>query len=89
LTQVEKAQNQKIHSLYARIAGLTAVTFLIEGAILAWSAWLIPPKDIAPASQGGVGTMLFSAATTAGRLPGDAIEGGGEVGEDFSRAVRP
>ena len=26
-----------------------------------------------PASQGGVGTMLFSAAMTAGRLSGDAI----------------
>jgi MFS family permease len=44
------------------IAGLTAVTFLIEGAILDWSALLITSKDIVPASQGGMGYMLFSAA---------------------------
>jgi hypothetical protein len=55
------------------IAGLTAVTFLIEGAILDWSALLITSKNIVPASQGGVGTMLFSAAMTVGRLLGDAI----------------
>jgi MFS family permease len=54
------------------IAGLTAVTFLIEGAILDWSALLITSKNIAPASQGGVGYMLFSAAMTVGRLFGDA-----------------
>ena len=55
------------------IAGLTAVTFLIEGAILDWSALLITSKNIVPASQGGVGYMLFSAAMTMGRLSGDAI----------------
>jgi predicted MFS family arabinose efflux permease len=55
------------------IAGLTAVTFLIEGAILDWSALLITSKNIVPASQGGVGYMLFSIAMTAGRLSGDAI----------------
>jgi hypothetical protein len=55
------------------IAGLTAVTFLIEGAILDWSALLITSKNIVPASQGGVGYMLFSAAMTVGRLSGDAI----------------
>jgi MFS family permease len=55
------------------IAGLTAVTFLIEGAILDWSALLITSKNIVPASQGGVGYMLFSVAMTAGRLSGDAI----------------
>ena len=54
------------------IAGLTAVTFLIEGAILDWSALLITSKNIVPASQGGVGYMLFSAAMTVGRLFGDA-----------------
>jgi predicted MFS family arabinose efflux permease len=55
------------------IAGLTAVTFLTEGAILDWSALLITSRDILPASQGGVGYMLFSIAMTAGRLSGDAI----------------
>jgi hypothetical protein len=58
------------------IAGLTAVTVLIEGAILDWSALLITSKNIVLASQGGVGTMLFSAAMTAGRLSGDAIVAG-------------
>jgi predicted MFS family arabinose efflux permease len=55
------------------IAGLTAVTFLTEGAILDWSALLITSKNIVPASQGGVGYMLFSMAMTVGRLLGDAI----------------
>jgi MFS family permease len=55
------------------IAGLAAVTFLIEGAILDWSALLITSKNIVPASQGGVGYMLFSAAMTVGRLSGDGI----------------
>jgi MFS family permease len=55
------------------IAGLTAVTFLIEGAILDWSALLITTADIVPPSQGGLGYMLFSIAMTAGRLLGDAI----------------
>jgi MFS family permease len=55
------------------IAGLTAVTFLIEGAILDWSALLITSKNMVPASQGGVGYMLFSIAMTLGRLSGDAI----------------
>jgi predicted MFS family arabinose efflux permease len=55
------------------IAGLTAVTFLIEGAILDWSALLITANDIVPAQRGGVGYMLFSIAMTTGRLSGDAI----------------
>jgi predicted MFS family arabinose efflux permease len=55
------------------IAGLTAVTFLTEGAILDWSALLITSRDMVPASQGGVGYMLFSMAMTVGRLLGDAI----------------
>src|SRR5207248_8614679 len=37
------------------IAGLTAVAFLVEGAILDWSALLITSENIVPAPQGGVG----------------------------------
>jgi predicted MFS family arabinose efflux permease len=55
------------------IAALAAVAFLIEGAILDWSALLIAQKRLAPATEGGLGYMLFSIAMTAGRLAGDAV----------------
>jgi predicted MFS family arabinose efflux permease len=55
------------------IAGLAAVTFLAEGALLDWSALLITQKGLAPAAQGGLGYMLFSIAMTVGRLSGDAV----------------
>lgn len=55
------------------IAGLAAVTFLAEGALLDWSALLITQKGLATAAQGGLGYMLFSVAMTIGRLSGDAV----------------
>jgi len=55
------------------LASLAAITFLVEGAMLDWGALLLTTSDHVPATQGGVGYMLFSIAMTAGRLGGDAI----------------
>jgi len=57
------------------IAGLAAVAFLVEGAMLDWGALLITREGLVTAAQGGLGFMLFSIAMTAGRLSGDAIVG--------------
>jgi MFS family permease len=55
------------------LAALTAITFLVEGALLDWSALLITGKGLVATARGGVGYMLFSIAMTVGRLSGDAI----------------
>jgi MFS family permease len=55
------------------LAGLAAATFLVEGAILDWSALLLVDRSLAGADQAGVGYMLFAAAMTIGRLAGDRI----------------
>lgn len=55
------------------IAALTAITFLVEGAILDWSALLLLERDLTTVAQGGLAYMLFSVAMVAGRLTGDRI----------------
>ena len=55
------------------LAGLTAITFLAEGALLDWGALLISSDGLVDVKQSGVGYMLFSIAMTAGRLTGDAL----------------
>ncbi len=55
------------------LAALAAITFLVEGAVLDWSALLLTSEGRVEASQGGLGYMLFAIAMTAGRLCGDAI----------------
>lgn len=55
------------------LAGLTAVSFLAEGALLDWSALLITGAGLVPATGGGIGYMLFSIAMTAGRFGGDVL----------------
>jgi MFS family permease len=61
------------HGIVLLLAGLGAVTFLVEGAILDWSALLIVDAGLAAAAQGGLGYMLFSIAMTIGRLTGNHI----------------
>jgi hypothetical protein len=61
------------HGIVLLLACLTAITFLVEGALLDWSALLITGAGLVAATQGGVGYMLFSIAMTAGRLGGDAV----------------
>ncbi|GAB7523173.1 MFS transporter [Paraburkholderia sp. 2C] len=61
------------HGVVLLLAALTAITFLVEGALLDWSALLITGKGLVDAARGGVGYMLFSIAMTMGRFSGDAI----------------
>jgi hypothetical protein len=55
------------------LAVLAGITFLVEGALLDWSALLITGKGLVGAAQGGLGYMFFSIAMTAGRFGGDAL----------------
>jgi MFS family permease len=55
------------------LAVLTAIMFLVEGALLDWSAVLITSQGVVGQSRGGVGYMLFAIAMTVGRLSGDAL----------------
>ncbi|WP_430642573.1 MFS transporter [Bradyrhizobium frederickii] len=55
------------------IAVLAAITFLVEGSMLDWSALLLVERDLLAEAHGGIGCMLFSIAVAAGRLGGDAV----------------
>lgn len=59
--------------LVLAIAALACITFLVEGALLDWSALLITENGLFPVAQGGAGYIFFSVAMTVGRLTGDAI----------------
>ena len=47
--------------------------FLVEGAILDWSALLITEKGLVGTAQGGLGYSIFAIAMTVGRLSGDLV----------------
>ena len=55
------------------LAGLAAVCFLVEGAMLDWSALLLTTRSLAAPAQGGLGYAFFAVAMTVGRFSGDAI----------------
>ena len=55
------------------LAGLVAISFLLDGVLLNWGALFISGKGLVPATQGGLGYMLFSIAMMAGRLSGDTL----------------
>jgi hypothetical protein len=59
--------------LLAGLAGLAGVCFLVEGAVLDWSALLLTEGGLVAATRGGLGFMVFSVAMTAGRFGGDAL----------------
>jgi Major Facilitator Superfamily len=61
------------HAIVLLLAALAAITFLVEGAMLDWSALLLVGAGLVREAQGGLGYMLFSIAMTAGRLGGDAV----------------
>ncbi|MFC3653307.1 MFS transporter [Dyella humi] len=61
------------HGVVLVLAGLAAIMFLAEGAILDWSALLITDKALVAEAHGGLGYTLFAAAMTIGRLCGDAV----------------
>ncbi|OWQ85014.1 MFS transporter [Roseateles terrae] len=55
------------------LAALAGVTFLVEGAVLDWSALLMTSTNLVSTAHGGLGFMLFSVAMTVGRFTGDAL----------------
>ena len=55
------------------LAALAFVMFLVEGAILDWSALLATGKGLVGEARGGLGYSMFAIAMTAGRLSGDFV----------------
>jgi predicted MFS family arabinose efflux permease len=55
------------------IAIFAAISFLVEGALLDWSAILLVGEHFVSAAHGGLGYMLFSIAMTISRFAGDGI----------------
>lgn len=55
------------------LGALAFVAFLVEGAILDWSALLMTTHQNIPAAQAGIAYAVFSVAMTAGRLGGDRV----------------
>lgn len=53
------------------IALLAAISFLLEGALLDWSALLLVGERLLSPERGGLGYMFFSIAMTFSRLVGD------------------
>jgi hypothetical protein len=61
------------HGIVLLLAALAAVMFLVEGAILDWSALLVTEKGLVREAQGGLGYSILAVAMTAGRLGGDFV----------------
>jgi predicted MFS family arabinose efflux permease len=61
------------HGAVLLLAALAAIMFLVEGAMLDWSALLLTGSSRLPAAQAGLGYIMFSIAMTAGRLVGDRV----------------
>ncbi|UFZ07590.1 MFS transporter [Bradyrhizobium ontarionense] len=61
------------HGAVMLLAALAAIMFLVEGAMLDWSALLLTGSGRLPAAQAGLGYIMFSIAMTAGRLVGDGV----------------
>jgi predicted MFS family arabinose efflux permease len=55
------------------IAIFAAILFLVEGALLDWSALLLVGEHLVSPEHGGLGYMIFSIAMTVGRFAGDGI----------------
>src|SRR6202162_6468691 len=55
------------------IAIFAAISFLVEGALLDWSALLLVGEHLVSAAHGGLGYMFFSIAMTFSRFVGDGI----------------
>jgi len=61
------------HGIVVLLAASAAVMFLVEGAILDWSALLVTQKGFVAEAQGGLGYSIFAISMTAGRLGGDFV----------------
>jgi predicted MFS family arabinose efflux permease len=55
------------------LAALAAITFLVEGAMLDWSALLLIDTNLLTPAYGGLGYTMFAIAMTLGRIAGDRI----------------
>jgi predicted MFS family arabinose efflux permease len=55
------------------LAALAAITFLVEGAMLDWSALLLIDTNLVTPAYGGLGYTMFAIAMTLGRIVGDRI----------------
>ena len=55
------------------IAVFAAISFLVEGALLDWSALLLVGEHLVSVAHGGLGYMLFSIAMTLSRFAGDRL----------------
>jgi predicted MFS family arabinose efflux permease len=55
------------------LAALAAITFLVEGAMLDWSALLLIDTNLLTPAYGGLGYTMFAIAMTSGRIVGDRI----------------
>jgi predicted MFS family arabinose efflux permease len=61
------------HGVVLLLAALAAIMFLVEGALLDWSALLVTGKGLVSEARGGLGYAIFAIAMTAGRLGGDFV----------------
>lgn len=61
------------HGAVLLLAGLAGVCFLVEGAVLDWSALLLTTESLSVPARAGLGYAFFSVAMTAGRFGGDAV----------------
>lgn len=59
------------HGRVALLAGLAAIAFLAEGAILDWGAVLLMARRLVSSDQAGLGYTVFAVAITVARLAGD------------------
>lgn len=77
LPQIAQAQQGLLfarpHGVVVLLAALAAITFVIEGAMLDWSALLLVDGGVLPKAQGGLGYILFSITMSVGRLAGDSV----------------
>jgi predicted MFS family arabinose efflux permease len=61
------------HGIVLLLAALALVMFLVEAAILDWSALLVTGKGLVSEARGGLGYSIFAIAMTAGRFGGDFV----------------
>ena len=61
------------HGIVLLLAALALVMFLVEAAILDWSALLVTGKGLVSEARGGLGYSIFAIAMTAGRFGGNSV----------------
>lgn len=77
-TAVQKSENPSATMALPRgpvviLSLLAAAAFLVEGALLDWSALLMTEMHLSSPEGAGLGYVMFSVAMTVGRFSGDAV----------------